>query len=509
MSEYSARFSDVNQEHNEAETDILLPNPSSLIESMRAFGYSVETAISDLVDNSITANAKNIEIRFRWNNGTPEVSIVDDGFGMSSDQLTEAMRLGSTSPLASRNQNDLGRFGLGLKTASFSQARELTVISKRAGEEIINIARWDLDHVMQTQRWEILRSLPKSILRDSEELSGHGTEIIWTKCDHLEEQDNSVAANEAKKFNSLIERTVRHLEQTFHLFLEGSNRITIKVNGNQLKAWDPFMKSNPATLQISEPPIAYKGTDIRIEPFILPHKNLLTEIEFNAAAGIKGWNQQQGFYVYRNKRLIVAGDWLQTGATKDEHMKLARIAIHFDSEIDMDWQLNVMKSIARPPSLIRDELTRIARATRAKAEEVYRHRGQISARMQSQTVSQVWVISDNVKGERTYRINKRHPIIASLIASASDSELANQVLKLIEKSVPVTAISLGISMGIEVESSPYSEDTNEVVKLLTFAYNALLETGSPNEEAIATLASCEPFISYPEIVDSFKEAHPS
>jgi len=123
--------------------DDLRPDPASLIESMRDIGYSMETAVADLIDNSITAGASNIDIRFSWNDGDPWLAIVDDGYGMDSDELTNAMRLGSKNPLEERDKEDLGRYGLGLKTASFSQCRKLTVISK-VGESIEG-REWNLN----------------------------------------------------------------------------------------------------------------------------------------------------------------------------------------------------------------------------------------------------------------------------------------------------------------------------------------------------------------------------
>src|SRR5579872_5411751 len=127
---------------NKPDFDIVAPDASAMIESLRAFGYDLPTAIADLIDNSISAGAKNVWLNFRWNGPDSFISVADDGCGMSRTTLINAMRAGSRSPLDPRTPADLGRFGLGLKTASFSQCRRLTVASKEKKNSTC-IRRWD------------------------------------------------------------------------------------------------------------------------------------------------------------------------------------------------------------------------------------------------------------------------------------------------------------------------------------------------------------------------------
>ena len=172
--------------------DDLKPDPASLIESMRDIGYSMETAVADLIDNSITAEAVNIEIRFSWNDGEPWLAIIDDGHGMDADELTNAMRLGSKNPKETRSREDLGRYGLGLKTASFSQCKKLTVISRSGGN--LEGREWDLDLISEsaTRMWTL------SILEDQEiesialakTIKEHGTLVLWQKLDRLDNFDH-------------------------------------------------------------------------------------------------------------------------------------------------------------------------------------------------------------------------------------------------------------------------------------------------------------------------------
>lgn len=155
-----------------------VPEAASMIETFRAIGYNLETAVADILDNSITAGAKNIYIERIWDGGKTIITIKDDGLGMNSEDIVEAMRPGAQNPLDSRGINDLGRFGLGMKTASFSQCRKLTVISKKAGYHSAYWT-WDLDYVAVTHKWELIRWAPDKFITALDEQAS-GTLIIWT-----------------------------------------------------------------------------------------------------------------------------------------------------------------------------------------------------------------------------------------------------------------------------------------------------------------------------------------
>ena len=117
------------QEYLKAE--IAKPNPKSTINSYRSFGYNLSTAISDIIDNSISAYANEIRLEYKWNGKDSFISICDNGIGMNHSELVLAMTPGSKDPEEERSEKDLGRFGMGLKTASFSQCRRLTCITKK------------------------------------------------------------------------------------------------------------------------------------------------------------------------------------------------------------------------------------------------------------------------------------------------------------------------------------------------------------------------------------------
>jgi len=325
------------------EWDEAAPRPKALVESLRSFGYSPETAIADLLDNSISAGASEMVLHFEWAGSDSHLAIVDDGRGMDEATLLEAMRPGSISPLSTRAASDLGRFGLGLKTASFAQARELTVITRDASGQA-HVRRWDLDLVGTSGQWRLLR-LPSAQAAPylSQVTRTGGTAVVWSKCDRLVGDVEHDPERAADRFYAVVDQVRTHLGATFHRFLAGRGARSIRVNDVAVQPWDPILK-HPATHLVTTEKLPFRGTRVEVKAYVLPHRSKLSEQQQQAGAGIRGWNAQQGFYVYRNKRLVVSGDWLGVGGAKDEHTKLGRITIDFDSELDLDWQIDVKKS---------------------------------------------------------------------------------------------------------------------------------------------------------------------
>ena len=363
--------------------DLVEPDASAMMESLRAFGYSTPAAVADLIDNSITAGAKNVWIDFHWNGRDSHVSVLDDGQGMAEEALVAAMRAGSRNPLEERPAADLGRFGLGLKTASFSQCRQLTVASKSAGRGEA-VRRWDLDYVRDHGEWRLLRSAadwPAHLAGRLATLPS-GTLALWQKMDKVV-ADNDVS-NKAHhtRFLDVVDTVEEHLAMVFHNYLKPSFRVFINGTGlkHLVKPWEPFLTTHPATQHLGTESIPTPAGAVKVELYVLPHKDRLGEQAHRAAAGPAGWNAQQGFYVYRNGRLLVAGDWLGLGYAREEHYKLARIRIDLPNTMDGEWDIDVKKSRARPPGAIRDRLKVLAEKTRSRAVEVYRHRGRYAAR---------------------------------------------------------------------------------------------------------------------------------
>src|SRR5258708_203353 len=258
------------------ETLEVIPDPVSLIESMRAFGYTVEAALADLIDNSISAQASLIELKYDASI-SPFIAILDNGRGMAPDELTNAMRHGSSNPTSLRDPRDLGRFGLGLKTASLSQARILTVVSKKHG--VVSARRWDLGVVQQFGRWLVV--VPERLDFESlpmfSQLNGRksGTLVVWQDLDRL----TASAADPQSEMTTKLASLYDHLALVFHRFTQkedGHDPIRIVVNGLAIPPRDPFLKENTFRQPLEGQLIRHDKGNVRVTPYILPPVSHLT-----------------------------------------------------------------------------------------------------------------------------------------------------------------------------------------------------------------------------------------
>ena len=473
---------------------VVPPSASALIASLRGVGYALETAIADLIDNSIAAGANTVDVQLDWNGGRPTVWILDDGSGMSEDGLVEAMRFGGIGPDAARGANDLGRFGLGLKTASLSQSRQLTVVSKFDGA--LTGFTWDIDRIKKGgDKWELLEGAEglKSDALKRLQASKSGTLVAWRKMDFGRKEDMPDHA----AFLADIERLDLHIGMVFHRFLNGDARkIRINVNGHPVAAWDPFLETHEATIRNPEQPIRAPGGTVRVRGFVLPHRDrFANETDFERAGGPDGWTSQQGFYVYRQKRLLLAGGWLGLGKgrawTREETSRLARIRIDIANTGDEDWRIDIRKALARPPDAVRKRLQAIADDIRRRAREVFVHRGQYGPRPQKTDVSRIWVINQNKR--RRYAIQRDHELLALLNEQLKSSgrEVLKGLLDLIERTVPVDRVWLDVSeQGVP---PPADIDMDELAKSALSLAKAMAKTGMRIEDAIAKVACIDPF----------------
>lgn len=477
------------------------PEASSMIETFRAIGYSIEAAIADIVDNSISAGAKNIWIDFEWKGDGTWLSIKDDGSGMDNDGLIQAMRPGSKNPNESRSNKDLGRFGLGLKTASFSQCRVLSVISRRADSAPV-FWTWDLDYVNHTGKWELINYLPSTDFEKQIELLKSGTIVIWNDIDRLVKHFSEDDKKALEKFLVIMEQIKKHVAMVFHRFIE-TGKVKIWFQQRQVDAWDPFLLSAPATQKFPEEPLS--NARVRLRGFVLPHKSKLSEEEYKIAEGPRGWNEQQGFYIYRNERLLVAGDWLGM-FRKEEHYKLTRILVDLPNNLDAEWQIDIKKSVARPPLVLRDQLKAYANKVRSSSVEVYRHKGKVLQRKYSAVQFQpVW--NEKLRhGKRFYQINRDHPIIKNLITNLNGkgSEL-NELLHYIEETVPVPLITIKESEAPEIQGQPFEGiDHNPLLRVMKQMYENLCNEGKTDDQAKGIILNIEPFNLYPQFIEHLK-----
>lgn len=493
--------------------DEVAPDASAMIEAMRAHGYTLSTAIADIIDNSIAAKCQNVWMRFEWNYGDPWISITDDGEGMCESELVNAMRLGSTNPLEVRNPNDLGRFGLGLKTASFSQARRLTVASQTAGGRCV-LRRWDLDHLAQpdVKGWQLLRTAhPDTGSRIDairERRLDSGTVVLLENLDRVFSLDKDKPDDVAEAhWVSEVARVREHLEMVFHRFLSDTSRSGVRMylNGEPLKPWDPFCTTENATQPEPEDSNRSLGEIVRVKGFVLPHRDKFDPEDkvrskklHQAAAGPAGWNAQQGFYLYRNRRLIIAGDWLglgpgQNGWKKEEHYKLARIRVDIPNSMDQEWQIDVKKSTAIAPPALRSWMTGLAKTVREKAKEVYAHRGGGMTRRRHQNIEQSnpWITKNRSDGTFSYRIDRKHPLFRALVArmpTDSKKELET-LLRLIEETVPVQRIWIDTADNQDGVLAPFEGEAHaKLKKHLNVCHDALVTNGQNHAEAWDQLA---------------------
>jgi len=475
-----------------------------MIESMRAIGYSLPDAIADLIDNSITAGASVVEITLHWDGAESWIRVLDDGAGMDAATLTNAMRLGSRNPKETRDPGDLGRFGLGLKTAAFSQASALTVASRAEGSAL-ELRSWDLGHIGRTGSWSLLLGETPGDGPALQALEGGapGTAVLLKSLDRLVGAAEVEDERAKSHFLRLSEAVERHLAIVFHRFLEAG--LTIEVNERPLQAWDPFLASDPATQVLQTERLRFDGEHVEVAPYVLPHHSRLSTEAHRAAAGTRGWNQHQGFYVYRARRLLVAGDWLGLPFQKEEHYKLARIRVDLSNAMDRQWQIDVRKATARIPRELRDELRRIADATRSKAAEAYRYRGRRIARQANVDRSFVWAARLN-RGAVEYRIDREHPLIEQALGDAGDGRPAlERVLRVAEETLPVQAIVMEAREHPDADREPFAGRGREVERMLREAFEILVEHGAQPDDALARLAAMEPFDSHPELVAAIAE----
>ena len=250
------------------QTASAVPGAAAMIETFRAIGYSLETAVADIIDNSISAEAKNIYINRVWKGGESIITIRDDGYGMSNEEIIQAMRPGAQNPLEERSLTDLGRFGLGLKTASFSQCRNLTVMSKQE-EGAVSYWTWSLDYVAQSDKWELIKWAPDEYINALEDVA-RGTIVIWSHLDRvIPSATRDEDENAKRKFSEAFDKVKRHLSMTFHRFMENK---TIKLFwcGHEIEPWNPFCpEENKVQIRPTEP----IGENVTVKAYILPHKN--------------------------------------------------------------------------------------------------------------------------------------------------------------------------------------------------------------------------------------------
>ncbi|MGH1457219.1 MAG: ATP-binding protein [Alphaproteobacteria bacterium] len=440
----------------------LPPYAPSLTETMRDIGYSLETAVADIIDNSLAAKAERVDIVFNFEGGAPSLAIIDNGEGMGGDELALAMQHGCINPRDKREKHDLGRFGLGMKTASFSQCRKLTVISRKNGE--ISGVIWDLDHIAKTESWTLLEmedaDISASPYVDHLHDTG-GTMVVWEVLDRLLEGDPNTPIKDI--CYEKIENVEQHLALVFHRYISGeynNKKLGIFINGMKVTAFDPFCLKNRATQILPEEIVRIHGQEIKITPYILPHHSKLSPAEHRFYKTRSDFVSNQGVYVYRNGRLMSWGNWFRI-IPKSEATKLARIKVDFSNSLDEAWTIDIKKARAHPPFQVKQAIKRIVPRVSETSARVFKGRGK---KLYDGNTKPLWERTAEHDGIK-YSIDREHPLFKEYRNGLEENNdnTFKEILTHIEGSLP-----------IEMIYSDYSSSPKEIEKSLLSGEEDLL-----------------------------------
>ena len=480
------------------------PDSRSLMATARSFGnYDLPAALADLIDNSIKAKSTLVDINFVPNGDDVVVTIRDNGCGMSGDTLVAAMRPASSHPEDERSEDDLGRFGWGMKSASLSQARIMKVVSwSSAGEfaagwNVDDIADWEMDYYEGQSALDLL---------DCKPTSPHGTEVRWENVDRL--LRNSEFDSVIDALSHLVAQAMESLALTFHRYLSGelSKKLTIKINGSNLPTIDPFLKKHPATQCMGAESIRMSGgQEVSLQPFVMPHFSKLTSEEQRILGGPEGMVRNQGFYVYRNFRLIIHGTWFKLMPHRDIS-QLTRIQVDLPNSLDHDWKITLDKSGAQLPSELRKRLQGVVRKFNQRSVSVHRKKG---VSINNLGVRPVWnrVVRN---GQIKYSINRDHPVLEKVYCrlnhevDASDFET---LLTLLESYFPVDRFLADSAAGNLNQAITSDDQFRDLIMNTLVMY--VRDTPPPYKsgEFLGHIKGVEPFVSHWSFVCEFIEKH--
>lgn len=491
-----SRIRELTQTVGNCETELRIrradatPYASSLIQSLRDIGYSCETALADILDNSVTAGSRRVEILSNLSGSDPVVAVLDDGRGMTVSELIEAMRPGSRNPLDDREADDLGRFGLGLKSASFSQCKCLTVLTRKDG--VTSGATWDLDLVARTNRWEIelhddFRDIPWS-----DRLICDGTLVIWRNLDRLGGgiEGNDVAR--VQHINRAIAQAERHLRLVFHRFMSSDRPpLELFLNGRPLEPIDPFGTAYAGHQADRIDRLDMAHGSVEFQCFTLPHHKSLSKAEWEDLGGPEGHLRSQGFYVYRGRRLIIAGSWLGL-ARQTELTKLCRIRVDIPNTMDADWKIDVKKASAQLPPKVRERMRLLVERLSLTSKRTYQRRGQ---KLVDQDYMPLWHRIQR-DGAIIYRPDPAHPVLSDFSARLTpelQNEFAN-IVGVLGSTVPIA--SLHADFAGSPEEVQADEADNAVLEQLARAMvRVMLDQGVSEEDILDALHPVDLFKS--------------
>ena len=403
------------------------PNPEYLIKSIAEQGYSLETSLADLMDNSISAEADKIEVLVDTDSEPFKLFLADNGQGMTEEELSSNMQFPSNSPEDSRSNSDLGRFGLGMKTASFSQTRKFTVLSKKKGENKYHGRTWDVDF-LKANGWKIIINSDEEVSRlmvQYDDLSKEflkrfddympNTIVIWEGLYKFESYLKQGNRKDALK-REITEVTSDYLALVFHRFMEKNiNPLRIRINNAIVSPFNPFPEEEKDFRQIEPKQSSFRSDVIKIEGFVLPSR-AITESKKSFTkwtTKYRGLMDMEGLYIYRADRIILFGGW--NGIVKKApRLQLARLRVEVGNSVDHLLHLNVAKSQIVIPHELRNAFETYIGELKIEAEREYYNRG-IRKFSGTKTKNHVQLF------ERTYsnkgsilEVNNNFPLVKSL-----------------------------------------------------------------------------------------------
>ena len=472
-----------------------VPKADSLMGSMRSIGYTFESAIADIIDNSISAHANNIQLSFPTDASKCFVSIMDDGVGLSEEELFNAMRYGSTACEKTRSDDDLGRFGLGLKAASLSQCRILSVVSKKANK--VTGFQWNYNHILKTGSWDliVLSEADYSVLPtyDMFRAKTSGTLVVWQDFDIIDKATNGQIFTTLSTYK---ESVTEYLSLIFHRFLNSKN-LHIRLNQLDIEGLDPFLDSKKEKVTRQKIiNLAIKDSSgveriVKVQPVILPFYKDLSKKDIKLLGGDENLRTKQGYYIYRNDRLIIWGTWF--GLQRSELTKNARIRVDFPNSLDDIWKIDIKKQNASIPLQIKNSLKRAVTEAMNLSVKQQTHRGRKSN--VDEKIDYIWSRIQCRDNQYSYEINRDSKFLNLIKQKLPDDAIdyLEMFIEEIERNLPVQQIYIDRANNEYAENEVDDRNSDLKQKAVIMVQNAL-QYGKMNlTEIINAIMSCEPF----------------
>lgn len=475
-----------------------IANPSTnMVDVISNSGYTLESAIADIIDNSLAAKAKNIDVNFVFDGLNSKIIIKDDGLGMSEAKLKEAIIYAYRDIDDFRELTDIGRYSIGLNAASSSFCRCLFLTSKVANDEQHSI-KMDFEHIKKSKKWEIFVCENR---KENKITTKSGTIVVWERLKIEKDlvQNENLLLNQEGLY-SYLRKVELHLSKVFYRYIE-FHGVKIRINGNLIEGWDPFFSSHINTQRPRKEEFMINGSLVRIECYVLPVSEHLSPAEKDYEFGFgKNLEELQGFYIYREDRLICGGGWLDIeGLNITPKANYARIGLFVDNTLDKYLSVNFLKNRVTLPFELAVKLKPIARKTRSESSNNYDYKKESRPyKKKHNLVEKPWITTKTTNGVKA-QINEKHPIIKSICKSLP-SKQRKMLFDLLAKTLPIADFET--YHGVD---DYYSQD--EMIEMLEYKYNELIKANVPKEEIFAMFKKTVPYCEekYATILYDFME----